>query len=114
MTRGDIWEDYDLSFCLAQLGELRLIDRMDIDSSFRAVSKSLITQTRYQFRAARTFYLRKGFGRALIFFAAWTSLFLLFIPVMIDKYLLLPLVELTRSSKKTPPKPTDIVQLEAE
>jgi hypothetical protein len=114
MTRGDIWEDYDMSFCLATHGDIRLIETMDIDSSFRAVKRSLITQTRYQLRAVRTFYFRKGLLNSGIFLAAWSTLFLLFIPAMLDKYIFLPLAEAIRAAKKTSAEPVEVVQLEAE
>jgi glycosyltransferase involved in cell wall biosynthesis len=114
MTRGDIWEDYDLSFCLAPHGQLHTIDTMDIDSSFRAVRRSLITQTRYQFRAVRTFYFKKGLLNAGVFMVAWSSLFLLFVPVMLDKYIFVPLLDAIGNAKNTPAEPVEVVQLEAE
>jgi glycosyltransferase involved in cell wall biosynthesis len=114
MTRGDIWEDYDLSFCLSPYGQLDLVDGMDIDSSFRAVHKSLVTQTRYQLRAVRTFYFRQGLLRAALFMAVWSTLFLLFVPIMFDKYILLPLAETFGSDRKAAAKRVDIVQFEAE
>ncbi len=113
LTRGDIWEDYDLAFCIAPYGQISMIDSIDIDSSFRSIRKPLITQTRYQFRAVRTFYFRTSLARTALFFSAWTSLFLLFIPVMIDKYILVPAMGYLRSGKARS-NARDIVQLESE
>jgi cellulose synthase/poly-beta-1,6-N-acetylglucosamine synthase-like glycosyltransferase len=88
MTRGDIWEDFDLSFCLAAYGRLQFVDGLEVGSSARAVRKSLIDQTRYQFRAVRTFHHHTSLLRTLSFMTLWSSLYLMFIPVMLDKYLL--------------------------
>lgn len=113
MTRGDIWEDYDLSFCLAPHGDLRFIDGIDVGSSFRSVRESLIHQTRYQFRAVRTFYFRLGFWKTVRMMVVWVSLYLLFIPVMLDKHLLSPIVRMARSGRaKT--RQAEVVRLEAE
>ncbi len=113
MTRGDIWEDYDLSFCLAPQGQLKFVDGMEIGSSFRAVRESLIHQTRYQFRAVRTFYFRLGFWRTARMMAIWASLYLLFIPVMLDKHILAPAVRLVRSGRVKNAQP-EVVRFEAE
>ena len=110
MQRGDIWEDYDLSFCLAPYGRLEIVNDIDVASSFRAVHKSLITQTRYQLRAVRTFYFHRGFTKTALFFAVWSTMFPVFIPTRLDKYLLKPLVGLFRVTERT----TDVVPLKAE
>jgi glycosyltransferase involved in cell wall biosynthesis len=112
MTRPDIWEDYDLSFCLAAYGQLRSINGIEVGSSFRAVRQSLIRQTRYQFRAVRTFYFHRGLASAAIMMLVWSTLYLLFIPVMLDKYVLNPLARLLAGGEREPA--ADVVQFEAE
>ncbi|HET7827828.1 MAG TPA: glycosyltransferase family 2 protein, partial [Candidatus Saccharimonadales bacterium] len=111
LTRGDIWEDYDLSFCLAPQGQLRFITGLEIGSSFRAVHQPLIHQTRYQFRAVRTFYFRLGFWRTARMMAVWLTLYLLFIPLMFDKHMLSPLIRALRSDKVRAAAP-EVVRIE--
>jgi glycosyltransferase involved in cell wall biosynthesis len=113
MTRGDIWEDYDLSFCLAPHGELRFVRGLEIGSSFRAVHQSLIRQTRYQFRAVRTFYHHVGFARTIRMMVVWCTMYFLFIPMMLDRYILSPLFRLVRSGEAEAAKP-EVVRFEAE
>lgn len=84
--RADIWEDYDLSLCLAPHGQMDFLRGIDVEFSFRSVHKSLWTQMKYQYRAVRTFSLRAGRIKTGFFFLCWTSLFLLYIPVLVDKY----------------------------
>jgi glycosyltransferase involved in cell wall biosynthesis len=114
MTRADIWEDYDLSFCLASKGQLHSITGIDIGSSFRAVRHPLIKQTRYQFRAVRTFYFHRSPARTALMMATWSSLYLLFAPVMLDKYILNPLAGLISSSGGASKTTPEVVQFEAE
>ncbi len=111
MTRGDIWEDYDLSFCLASHGELRSINGIEVGSSFRAVRQPLFKQSRYQFRAIRTFYYRRGILTTAAMTMMWSSLYLLFLPVMFDKYILSPLLKIAFNGRKPHP---EVVQFEAE
>ena len=84
--RNDIWEDYDLSLCLAPYGQMSFLRNIDIEFSFRSVHKPLLTQIRYQFRAVRTFSLRTSWLKTILFFLCWCSLFLFYIPVLIDRY----------------------------
>lgn len=84
--RPDIWEDYDLSLCLAPHGRITFLRGIDIEFSFRSVHKPLLTQIRYQFRAVRTFSLRTSRVKTGLFFLCWSSLFLFYIPVLIDRY----------------------------
>lgn len=86
LLRADIWEDYDLSFCLASLGRIEFLPRNEVLVSFRAAHKPLITQTRYQFRAVRTFAIRKGRLRATAFMLCWSSLFAMYVLLLLDKY----------------------------
>jgi glycosyltransferase involved in cell wall biosynthesis len=94
MRRADIWEDYDLSYCLDGLGKMQLVDDIDVDSSFRAVQHSMIAQTRYQFRAVRTVYHHRSVARTSLFLAVWSSMYLIFLLVLLDRYILKPLLRL--------------------
>lgn len=86
LLRPDIWEDYDLSFCVAKHGKINFLPEADVEVSFRSAHKPLPNQVRYQFRAVRTFAIRKGIFRAALFMSAWSSLLLMFPLLVLDKY----------------------------
>lgn len=84
--RSDIWEDYDLAFCLGKHGRITKLNNIEVRTSLRAVYKPVLFQFAYQFRAVRTFWLHRGWTRAGIFMIAWSSM-IAFIPfVLLDKY----------------------------
>ncbi len=114
MRRGDIWEDYDLAFCLAPHGQLKIVDDIDVASSFRAVHKSLFTQTRYQFRAVRTFYHHNSLPKTAIFMAVWCSMFFIYSLTLLDKYILKPIWGLFGDLQSQPKKAGEVVPLKAE
>ncbi len=91
LQRADIWEDYDLAFCLAKLGSIRKIKNLTIGTSFRAVHQSPINQTRYQFRSIRTFYLRTGLLKATVFGIFWALVILVYPIIFVDQFILYPL-----------------------
>lgn len=89
--KADIWEDYDLAFCLARLGSGQIIfmSGIPVGVSFRAVHKPLRVQFEYHFRAQRTFYYRLNIFKTAVFFiiCGLTSLFILYPLTVIDKFL---------------------------
>jgi hypothetical protein len=99
----NIWEDYDLSFCLAPLGVLRKVYDIDVASSFRAVQKSLLTQTEYQLRVIRTFSLHVDPIRCALLLAVWSTMYLMFLLVRFDQYVLSPIMKFSGFSKKASP-----------
>jgi glycosyltransferase involved in cell wall biosynthesis len=84
--RDDIWEDYDLAFCLGKYGKISKLNNIEVQTSLRAVYKPVLFQIAYQFRAVRTFWLHRGMLRAAIFMLAWSSLIALIPFVLFDKY----------------------------
>ncbi|HYF96879.1 MAG TPA: glycosyltransferase family A protein [Patescibacteria group bacterium] len=90
--RQDIWEDFDLSFCLNRIGRIDLLDNIDVLASFRAVHKSLGRQITYQFRAVRTFAVHKGRLFSLLFLMVWSILLLAYPITVLDRYVLQPLL----------------------
>lgn len=90
--RQDIWEDFDLSFCLNKLGRVDLLDNIHVLASFRAVHKSLGRQIIYQFRAVRTFAIHKGRFFSLLFLLVWSTLLLAYPIAVLDRYILQPLM----------------------
>lgn len=86
LLRPDIWEDYDLSFCLAKYGKLKLLKNINVLSSFRAIQRQPWTQIRYQFRAVRTFSIRRGKPIALLFLITWLVTSITFPVMILDRY----------------------------
>ncbi|MEX1995500.1 MAG: glycosyltransferase family 2 protein [Candidatus Saccharimonadales bacterium] len=84
LLRPDIFEDYDLSFCLAPLGDTRYLKDIEVASSFRAVHPTFLEQTRYQFRAIRTFWLRTNPITASLYGLLWSTMFLVYPLTVID------------------------------
>ena len=88
LMRPDIWEDYDMSFCLKKLGRVKYIGRLKMGVSFRAVHTTFTDHTRYQFRSVRTFYLRASLLRLLLFIVLWTLTFVVYPLAAFDDWLL--------------------------
>jgi glycosyltransferase involved in cell wall biosynthesis len=114
LQRPDIWEDYDISFLLGTLGQLQFVNNIDAESSFRAVHQSLLTQTDYQFRAVRTFYIRAGMFKATILFCIWITMYFMYLLVLLDRFILAPVYKILGSSKKQPEISREVVPLEYE
>jgi glycosyltransferase involved in cell wall biosynthesis len=88
LMRADIWEDFDLSFCLAEYGKIKHLPNLKVGVSARNFHNNLIKQIRYQFRAVRTFYLRTGYLKTGLLFLLWTTQILFFPLAMLDSLLL--------------------------
>lgn len=88
LMRSDIWEDYDLAFCLKTLGTVRYIPNIKMGVSARVFHTSLSKQISYQFRAVRTFYLRSGYPRTAIFALLWSTTLFFYPFAVLDKWLL--------------------------
>lgn len=88
LMRGDIWEDYDMSFCLHDIGEIHYDRRLKVGVSFRAVHTSFAKHVSYQFRAVRTFYLRANYTQLTLFFILWATIFLIYPLALFDDWLL--------------------------
>ena len=102
LLRADIWEDYDLGFCLGKHGRIAAIDNR-VAVSYRAIHRSPLQMFKYQTRSVRTFYHRKGLARAAVFSVAWSSLAVVIPFALIDCYVLrsirnLPVVKLLGGS----------------
>jgi glycosyltransferase involved in cell wall biosynthesis len=87
LMRNDIWEDYDMSFCLRKVGKISYIRKLKMGASFRAVYSSFSKYTDYQFRSVRTFYYRTNLFRLGLFTLLWSTTFLLYPVVAIDRRL---------------------------
>jgi glycosyltransferase involved in cell wall biosynthesis len=114
LQRPDIWEDFDLSICVAACGQINFVDDLEVASSFRAVHQGLITQTRYQFRAIRTFYLRLSKLRTAALFCVWSTMFLIFALILLDRYVLAPIFAFLNSDQKRLATSAEVVPLESE
>ena len=88
LMRPDIWEDYDMSFCLKGYGKIRYIPKMKAGVSFRSVHTSFTKHVRYQFRSVRTFYFRTGLLRLSLFIVLWTTTFIVYPLAAFDDWLL--------------------------
>lgn len=87
LLRQDIWEDYDLSFCLAKYGRIENIDN-EVSVSYRAVHRTPLQVAKYQLRSIRTFYLKKGWLRASLFALSWSSMAVMLPFALFDAYIL--------------------------
>lgn len=101
-TRTDIWEDHDMSYCLARYGRLLRIKNITVGFSLRSTAKTFADQFRYQFRFIRTVYLRRDLLRATITFMVWSLTVLLFPLLMLDHLILKPIA--SRMGRKFGPK----------
>lgn len=91
ILRPDIWEDYDLAFCLAEQGTIRTVDDNDVFISYRSAHKPPLQQLRYHVRSVRTFSLRRSRLITAGFAVVWSSILLLGPIVMLDYYILRPI-----------------------
>jgi len=86
--RRDVWEDYEMSFYLARLGQIVHEPSIKLGCSFRAAHQTLVKQYEYQFRAVRTFALNTSRSRTALFAVMWYSLLLLYPIARIDNAVL--------------------------
>ena len=87
LMRDDVWEDYDMSFCLNKTGKIEYIRQLKMGASFRAVYASFNKYASYQFRSVRTFYHRANILRLGLFVILWSTTFLLYPLVAADRRL---------------------------
>lgn len=87
MMRPDIWEDYDMSFCLKPYGKIGFIKNIKVKVSFRALHTSYQEHISYQFQAIRTFYYRANIFRTLLFSVQWLGILVVYPFAKIDDWL---------------------------
>ena len=88
MMRPDIWEDYDMAFCLKPYGQIGYIPGNLVGVSFRAMHTSFSHHVSYQFRSVRTFYHRANPLRLALFVLLWLWTFPVYPLAAIDDWLL--------------------------
>lgn len=85
LLRSDIWEDYDLAFCLAKHGRIRALKNIQVSMSLRSGQKPFWTQINYQMRSVRTYRLRAGLLRAALFFTLWLAMLGVYVMAVVDR-----------------------------
>ncbi len=88
MMRPDIWEDYDMAFCLYAYGRIGYIPKNLVGVSFRAMHTSFRRYVSYQFRSVRTFYYRANILRTALFCLQWTGVLIIYPLAALDDWLL--------------------------
>lgn len=91
LLRRDIWEDYDLGFCLGGQGKICRMKDNDVMMSYRSIHKSPRQTVSYQLRAIRTFYLRRSRLITYMFAVAWSTTLLIAPAIAVEHYVLRPL-----------------------
>lgn len=84
----NIWEDYEMSYWLADLGEVRDLRSLKVGCSVRSIHKGFFAQLAYQYRGVRVFARHNGRLKTIVFFFAWYTMIPLFLLTMIDRFLL--------------------------
>lgn len=88
LLRPDIWEDYDLAFCLSHYGKIKYVRGLRVGVSVRSMHTSFKAHVSYQFRSVRTFYLRASIPQLALFILLWTTTFLVYPFAAFDDWLL--------------------------
>lgn len=88
MMRPDIWEDYDMAFCLRQYGKIGYIPGNLVGVSFRAMHTTFAYHVSYQWRSVRTFYHRTNILRTALFCLQWTTTLIIYPVAVFDDWLL--------------------------
>ncbi|MDO8591427.1 MAG: glycosyltransferase family A protein [bacterium] len=88
MMRPDIWEDYDMAFCLRAYGRIGYIPNNLVGVSFRAMHTTFRAHVSYQFRSIRTFYHRANILRTALFCLQWTTVLVIYPVAALDDWLL--------------------------
>lgn len=88
LMRPDIWEDYDMAFCLKAYGQIGYIPNNLVGVSFRAMHTSFGQHVSYQFRSVRTFYYRANPLRLALFVLLWLWTFPVYPLAAFDDWLL--------------------------
>jgi glycosyltransferase involved in cell wall biosynthesis len=86
--RPDIWEDYEMAFCIAPLGTVRFVKSLKVRCSFRVAHKSFMYMLEYQLRAIRTFNLYRSKWRTALFAVVWLTMLWVFPFTLMDRLLL--------------------------
>ncbi len=88
MMRPDIWEDYDMAFCLKHHGKIGYIPGNLVGVSFRAMHTTFSRHFSYQLRSVRTFYYRANILRTALFCLQWTTAVIVYPLAVFDDWLL--------------------------
>ena len=88
MMRSDIWEDYDMAFCLAPLGRIGYVPGNLVGVSFRAMHTNFAQHVSYQYRSVRTFYHRTNVLRTALFCLQWSTVLIVYPLAALDDWLL--------------------------
>ncbi|MBI2592159.1 glycosyltransferase family 2 protein [Candidatus Saccharibacteria bacterium] len=88
LMRGDIWEDYDMAFCLRRHGRIGYLKNNQVGVSFRAMHTNFKHHVSYQFRSVRTFYYRANPLRLALFVLLWLWTFPVYPLAAFDDWLL--------------------------
>lgn len=88
MMRPDIWEDYDMAFCLRPYGKIGYIKDNLVGVSFRSMHTTFARHVSYQFRSVRTFYYRANPLRLALFVLLWFWTFPVYPLAALDDWLL--------------------------
>lgn len=88
LLRPDIWEDYDLAFCLNPYGEIRYIAGNSVGVSLRSMHTTFSRHVSYQFRSVRTFFFRANPLQLVLFVLLWSLTFLVYPLAAFDDWLL--------------------------
>ena len=88
LMRPDIWEDYDMAFCLKRHGKISYVPDNLVGVSFRAMHTTFGHHVSYQFRSVRTFYYRANPLRLALFVLLWLWTFPVYPLAVLDDWLL--------------------------
>lgn len=88
LMRPDIFEDYDMAFCLSKRGKIGYVSGNIVGVSFRALHTSFKFHVSYQFRSIRTFWLRKNIVRTSLFCVLWLTILVVYPLAALDDWLL--------------------------
>ncbi len=88
MMRPDIWEDYDMAFCLTRHGKIGYIPNNLVGVSFRSMHTTFRAHVSYQLRSIRTFYHRANILRTILFCIQWMGILIVYPLAVFDDWLL--------------------------
>lgn len=81
----NIWEDYEMSYWLANLGEVRLLKHLKVGCSTRSLHMGFFAQLAYQFRSVRVFRRHNSRLKTVLYFFAWYTMIPLFLLTVLDR-----------------------------
>lgn len=88
LMRDDIWEDYDMAFCLKKHGKIGYISDNLVGVSFRSIHTTFAEHVSYQWRSVRTFYHRTNILRTALFTLQWTLTLVIYPMAAFDDWML--------------------------